>query len=757
MAGLGEGSGAVKIIPVIMCGGSGTRLWPASRPERPKQFIPLLGAQSLFEQTLERVCALSDLEHVLVVTGTAHARWVAQQSQGASCAVSVLLEPEPRDSAPAIAAAAHWIAARYPDAVAVFVASDHHIPDTASFCQAIATAAAAAQGGRIVTLGVAPTHPATAYGYISPVREGAHGAVKPVEAFVEKPNAAKAAAYIDAGYLWNSGNFIVSAATIIDQLERYAPQVSASAREGVATAVRGPGGWVLGEAFRLAPKISIDFAVMEKTDRASVAPIDLSWSDLGAWDSVWSASKLDPNQNTTTGDVILDSVSNSVIQSAPGMVVAAAGVSNVAIIAEPDAVLVCATNASQSVKGMVDALKARQAPQACARKVAVADQLAEWTQRYHHWLFTSALPVWWSLGGDHQGWGFHESLHQDGRGTGEARRARVQVRQTFAYAQAGAMGWSGPWKAAVNHGLDGFFATYQRPDGLFRTLAAADGATMDDTAKLYDQAFVLLALAASRDARPDAQSRALALLDTVERQMRHSAGGFKEAGSHPFQANAHMHLFEAAMAWREAGGDQHWSALAEEVAALAMDKFIDPDLGVLREFFDEHWRPAPGADGRRVEPGHLFEWAWLLTRWARMSGDQRAQSMARRLFESGLNSVDAARNVAVDAYDLELGVTEPQARLWPQTERLKAALILSEDEENPDGPYASEAASAAESLWRYLEMDTPGLWRDKLLADGQFVDETVTASTFYHLITAVDALMAARITHREPVHTVHTA
>ena len=335
----------MALYPVIMCGGAGTRLWPASRPSRPKQFLALAGEHSLFQETVARCAPLaSGAGRLVVVAGTAHAGWIDRQLADLGVEATVLLEPEPRDSAPAMAAAAAWIAARDPQGVAAFVASDHFIPNHDAFRRAVREAAAAAEHGRIVTLGVRPRSPSSAYGYIKPTGRG----LTAVDAFVEKPDTATAEAYIGAGYLWNSGNFIVSAATLVNQLDRHAPEVLAAARAAL------PGGeaTILTDAFRAAPKISIDYAVMEKTDAASVLEVDFEWSDLGAWDAIAATGA-----GSAGTQLVLDG-ENCLIRAPEGMVVAAVGVRDLAIIVEKDAVLVCDLNRAQDVKGVVEALKA---------------------------------------------------------------------------------------------------------------------------------------------------------------------------------------------------------------------------------------------------------------------------------------------------------------------------------------------------------------------------------------------------------------
>lgn len=341
----------MKVYPVILCGGSGTRLWPASRPDRPKQFIPLVGERSSFQQTLLRVIGIHGAGQPIVISGARHATVVQAQLKALGVDATLLLEPEARDSGPAIAAAAAWIAARDSDSLAVVVSSDHYVPDEAAFQAAANRALSVAEQGWIVTLGVRPTEPSTAFGYIKPgLRVLADGLAHDVAAFVEKPDRETAARYIAEGYLWNSGNFVAAAATLLAEFDRYAPAVGAAARAAVSGAVAENGSLRLSPAFGGAPKISIDYAVMEKTERAAVATADFAWSDLGAWDTVKAVSPADAAGNSVTGEAVLIDTANALVRTHDGVRVGLVGVSGLAVIVEPDAVLVTSLAASQQIK-----------------------------------------------------------------------------------------------------------------------------------------------------------------------------------------------------------------------------------------------------------------------------------------------------------------------------------------------------------------------------------------------------------------------
>lgn len=722
-----------------MCGGGGTRLWPSSRPGRPKQFLRLLGERSLFQETIQRLAGVPGLLDPVIVAGVSHEAQILEQLQEIGQAAELVLEPTPRDSGPAVAAAVAHIAQKRPEAVAVVLASDHHIPDVEGFRAAIHEAVEVARSGRVVVLGVRPDAPSSAYGYIAPgdlLTPGRRGRL--VASFVEKPDAPTARRYVSEGRLWNSGNFVAPVALLAEEFQAHSPQII----EPVARAVR-EAEWDgvtrrLSPAFAEASKISFDYAVMEKTSRAAVLPVDFVWSDLGAWDAVWAAGERTDEANSVSGSAVLIDTAGAVVRAAQGMMVSTVGVKNLAVIVERDAVLVCALDSAQSVKGVVEQINERSWAPPEPERAVVARELAELSRRLDDWLDVSALPLWWSLGADHRRGGFHERLSLNGRPVESPRRARVQMRQAHVYATAGALGWSGPWRQAMEHGIDYFERRYRRSDGQFRTLVDASGTPIDETAMLYDQAFALLGWAsAAISSEIPLEGCAIELLDQMKDVRRCAAGGFYEAGEHANLSNPHMHLLEASLAWAEVGRSACWQDLAAEIVTLALDRFIDPGRGYLREYFDRDWRPASGDLGRIIEPGHQFEWAWLLARWSKMSGERQALDAAKVLFRHGSVGVDPRRGVAVDALDDELKVRSPQARLWPQTERLKAALLLSELDPAGSETYDVCAQAAARSMLSFLEAPVLGVWRDKLCADGSWKEEPAPASSLYHIAGAI--------------------
>jgi len=347
------------IYPVILCGGSGTRLWPASRSDQPKQFLKLVGDRSSFQETVLRVKDIPGVAEVVVVTGEAMVAFVAEQTAEIGAWVTILVEPEARDSAPAVAAAAAYVQAQDPAGVVLMLAADHHIAQPEIFQQAAVTAARAAEQGYIVTFGVQPTVPATGFGYIRPGAPLLDGSVREVAAFVEKPDQATAERYLLEGYLWNSGNFAFQASTLLAEFDVFEPTVAAAARGCVAGLALEAGiGRLNREAFAQAKKISLDYAIMERTQKAAVAPAAFAWSDLGAWDAIWEASTRDDDGNAWAGDVELHGSSNVLVRST-GPYVGVIGVNDIVVVAEPDAVLVCHRKDSQAVKTLVDGLKAK--------------------------------------------------------------------------------------------------------------------------------------------------------------------------------------------------------------------------------------------------------------------------------------------------------------------------------------------------------------------------------------------------------------
>ena len=355
--------------PVILAGGQGTRLWPLSRAARPKQFLPLITAESLYQDTLRRVADPLRYHPPLVLTNAEYRFIAAEQAQEAGVVpMAILLEPVARNTAAAIAAAAAYIAGRFGgDAVLHILASDHIVDPGDDYWQAVDAAAEAAEAGALVTFGIAPSRPETGFGYIEVGKALPHG-IHQVARFTEKPDAASAQAMLDrGGYVWNSGMFMVRAQTFLDEARMLAPDIADAATEAVARAQSDLDFIRLDAAsFAKAPDISVDYAILEKTERAAVLPVRFRWSDLGAWDAVWKERVQDMDGNTATGPATLSNSRNVLVISDRTHVVVD-GLEDVAVIASEDAVLVGRLSDAQKVGAIVKRLEADPATQMLTR------------------------------------------------------------------------------------------------------------------------------------------------------------------------------------------------------------------------------------------------------------------------------------------------------------------------------------------------------------------------------------------------------
>lgn len=344
------------LVPVILSGGSGTRLWPLSRSGHPKQFLALDGQHSMLQATWLRLSGLNGLRAPLVVTNEAHRFMVAEQLRQVDCRPeAIVLEPAGRNTAPAIAMAALQAQSSGADPLLLVLPSDHVVRDVAAFQTAVEQAVPAASDGALVTFGIVPDAPETGYGYI---KLGTGEGVRGVDEFVEKPDATTARGYLDAGcYVWNSGMFLMRASRYLDELGKYRPDILEACHRAFAGATRDADFLRLDQAaFEACPADSIDYAVMEETDAARVLPIDVGWNDVGSWAALWQVAEHDDDGNAEHGDILALDCRNTFAWSERRLV-AMIGLDDVVVVDTDDAVLVARKDCVQQVKEVVARLK----------------------------------------------------------------------------------------------------------------------------------------------------------------------------------------------------------------------------------------------------------------------------------------------------------------------------------------------------------------------------------------------------------------
>lgn len=358
------------------------------------------------------------------------------------------------------------------------------------------------------------------------------------------------------------------------------------------------------------------------------------------------------------------------------------------------------------------------------------------------WLAEDVLPFWWEHGYDRANGCFHERLDPQGDPVPAPRRVRSQARQAYAYALAVLLKLPGGWREGAEAGARVLLEHALRPDGGTRHALSLDGEAADERRDLYDLACVLMALAEASRAleRPDLLQAAEALLDWCERNWAHSAGGYLEGDvTEPGvrRQNPHMHMLEALLALYHASGKAAHLARASDIAALLAKKLFDPAHGALPEYFDANWRRLAGEKGQVVEPGHEFEWAWLLNRLHALGGGDFIQVADAIYAHAEMYGVKS--KTVYDEISVRGAPYEKSSRLWPRTERIKAHLVYFE--RTGDDAAASRACEAFDTLWDFRSLKIPGSWRDRRDASGGWLDQQAASSSLYHITLAVSELM----------------
>lgn len=349
-----------KLYPVLLSGGAGVRLWPVSRRLAPKQLLPLASERPMLQETAARVADPARYRAPIVICNEEHRFIIAEQLRQMKLASTTILEPVGRNTAPAVAVAALHVVKSDPDGLLLVLPADHVIRDDKAFQAAVDAAAAAAAAGRLVTFGIQPDRPETGYGYIrrGAAADGLNG-VYAVDRFVEKPDAATAQTFLAAGdYYWNSGMFVLPAALYLQELARFEPEMPEICRRALESGAQDLDFFRLdAKIFAQAPSNSIDYAVMERTDKAAVAPVDMGWTDVGSWSALWDIAEKDADGNARLGDVVVMDARNCYVRSEGKALTAVLGLDDVIVVATEDAVLVAAKDRAQDVKKLVDKLK----------------------------------------------------------------------------------------------------------------------------------------------------------------------------------------------------------------------------------------------------------------------------------------------------------------------------------------------------------------------------------------------------------------
>lgn len=729
------------IISFVMSGGVGSRLWPLSREDFPKQFHNLSGQGSMLLRTVKRMGARADVAvPVYLLASERHSDRINQDLAGVDLAGGrPILEPMGRNTASAVVLATEITLREHGDELVLVVPSDHEITTDRDFWNSVEAGIEAASAGRIVVFGIKPDRPETGFGYIEVGPEAAK--TRDVIRFVEKPNEETATKYLASGnFLWNAGIFLFRASVMRDAFKTHAAEIwdkAVTALDEADTNISGT--YLPHDLYAAVPSISVDYAIMEHAKDIALVPARFRWNDLGSWQSLLEVGSVDGNGNVLVGDVVAIDCEHSYLRS-EGRLLSAVGLRDTAVVATADATFVAPVNESQNVRKIVEQLeKTGRLETKFTPSQDRLPQVGAYGNRVRHWLFNETLPLWSTVGVDLRHGGFHEALSFDGLPVNKTKRMRTMARQIYAFAVAKEMGWDGPAQDLIEHGLS--FITKGRTErGGWAKTFNPDGSVLDASEDTYDQSFVLLALAhAHKAGHPQALALATETFAFIDEHLADSRlTGFLEMPDDKGlrRSNPHMHLLETFLAWYNVTGNRDYLQRAARMVDLFRHHMFDAETWTLGEYFTQEWDRAPGEQGEWTEPGHHFEWAHLLSAFAAASGQKDAIRYARKLYASaianGLNRSTELAYGAVSRYGLPL---DTNSRSWPQTEAIKAAIAL-DGNGGPDLKPEVEARVGRLFRW-HIEPAPRGLWIDLIDETGRAKAEDVPASIFYHLVSAL--------------------
>jgi mannose-1-phosphate guanylyltransferase/mannose-6-phosphate isomerase len=740
-----------RIVSFVMSGGVGSRLWPLSREDNPKQFHALAGGQSMLVNSVRRMASRgAGPASVFLVAADRHAKRIGYDLAGIDLKGGrSIFEPIGRNTAAAVAVAAQVTLAEMGDELVMVVPSDHEISTVAAFWQTIEAGVPAALAGNVVVFGIKPLGPETGFGYIEAGGANAGRGDLAVKRFVEKPDLETAKSYVAAGnFYWNAGIFLFRASVMQEAFAAHAPHIWKQVGLALAAAASDEHGTHLPlPQYENIEAVSVDYAIIEKLSNISAVPASFRWNDLGSWQSLLEVSPTDDRGNVIIGDVVAIDCEGTYLRS-EGRLLSAIGLRNMAVVATSDATFVAPVAESQNVKKIVERLE--KTGRLETKRTPVHDLMPEpgaHAKRVRHWLFEETLPLWSTAGVDILQGGFHEALTFQGEPVGRPKRLRTIARQLYAFAIAGQMGWEGDAAGLVAHGMFFLKSAPRAANGGWPRAIDAQGKIADPAEDLYDHACILLAAAhAHKMGNADAKALGAETWGFVDAHLAcKDHGGFRETpgGPAPRRSNPHMHLLEAYLAWHKATGEAEWLARAAAIVELFKDRFFDADTWTLGEYFNSDWSLLGGEKGYWTEPGHHFEWAWLLVEYSKAANAPDLIKFARKLYASAIaNGLNRATGLAYDAVSRDGIPLVRTSRSWPQTEVIKAAIAL----DGTGGPdMKPEIESRVGRLFRWhIDPAPQGMWIDLIDERGRTKAQDVPASIFYHLVCALTAYLAAK-------------